>query len=452
MQIDRSIFKMYDIRGRLDGQVSPELAYAIGRGFATLLSREVDGPLRVAVGRDMRDSSPGLQKEVIRGLQESGCHVVDIGLVSTPAFYFGVGNADAHGGVVVSASHNPSEYNGFKMVRANAVPVSGESGIHDLADIIEQDAYMPTGEGSIEQQEGVERAFVEMSAAFAGEDSIGSLRIVADPGNGMGARYLEEMIDHLDLTAERLFWELDGNFPNHESNPFKEETLDELKKRVVESGADMGIATDGDGDRIAFVDETGAVLDPSILRGVIAQIVLRDHPGANICYDVRPGKVTIDLIEEAGGVPVVTRVGHSLIKEKMREVDAPFAGESSGHFYYRYPTGSYDGPVTMCVQLMQEMQRRGMKLSDFTKEFGRYVHSGEINFNVEDKVAKIEEIKEAFSDGDINDLDGVTITYDDFWFNVRPSNTESKLRLNLEAVDQDTMERRRDEVTAIIKK
>ena len=354
---------------------------------------------------------------------------------------------------MVSASHNPAAYNGFKLVRAHAVPVSGETGIAELATIIEQEDFVESDTvGELEVVQGVPEAFVAMSLAFAGDDPVGAWKIVADSANGMGAQYLDGMFEALGMDVDRMFWELDGTFPNHEADPLKAENVEAISKRIVKTGANMGIATDGDGDRIFFLDEKGRVFDPAILRGLIAQIVLRDHPGAAIGYDIRPGKITQDMIVEAGGVPFVTRVGHSLIKEKMREMSAPFSGESSGHFFYQYENGSYEGPVTVAVHLMQELTRRGMSLAQLADEYARYVHSGEINFVVDDKEAKINEIKAAFPDGELNELDGITITYDDFWFNVRPSNTESKLRLNLEAVDQETMQKRRDEVIAIIKK
>jgi phosphomannomutase len=246
-------------------------------------------------------------------------------------------------------------------------------------------------------------------------------------------------------------WELDGSFPNHEADPFKDENTRDLSSRVVEENADLGIATDGDGDRIFFIDEKGNKVNPAVLRGLLAQIVLRSHHGATICYDVRPGRITKDMIEEAGGVPSMTRVGHSLIKEQMLRVGAVFGGESSGHFFYAYKNGTYEGPVTAAVQLLQEITRQGKTLSEIVEPLdSKYAHSGEINFLVEDKQAAIERMKERFADGKINELDGVSIEYDDFWFNVRASNTESKLRLNLEATDRATMESRRDEVIAVI--
>lgn len=452
MQIPRHIFKAYDVRGLIDDELTPELCTVIGRAFATLLRKEnPEGALKVAVGRDMRESSPAYQAAVVEGLRMCGVDVVDIGLVSTPAFYFGVGDTGADGGVMVSASHNPAEYNGCKFVRAKAVPVSGDGGIYEMADTIEKEAFVESdARGELSSVEGVPEKFVNMSIDFAEPDPISKFKVAIDTANGMGAQYLDDLLTHLDLDVTKMYWELDGTFPNHEANPFKYENNKDLEAKIVEVGADVGIATDGDGDRIFFFDELGKMIDPAIVRGVIAQVVLRSYPGAAIGYDIRPGKITQDLIEEAGGKPFVTRVGHSLIKERMIEKDAVFSGESSGHFYYRYDTGSYDGPVTVAVQFLQELTRSGMKASEFVGQFERYVHSGEINFEVEDKTAMIEKIKQHFADGEFNDLDGISITYDDFWFNVRPSNTESLLRLNLEAVDQATMEQRRDEIIALI--
>ncbi|KKW33099.1 MAG: Phosphomannomutase [Candidatus Uhrbacteria bacterium GW2011_GWA2_52_8d] len=277
------------------------------------------------------------------------------------------------------------------------------------------------------------------------------MKIVVDSANGMGAQYFDELFKLVDADVTRMFWEYDGSFPNHEADPFKEENTEAIRAKVVEVGADLGITTDGDGDRIFFIDDKGHLVTPAVLRGLLAQIVLRDHPGSTICYDIRPGKITRDMIVEAGGIPSVTRVGHSLIKEQMRKEQAVFGGESSGHFFYAFPTGVYEGPVTVATQILQEVTRRGIRLSEIVEPLERYVHSGEINFTVEDKDGMMHKLTQIFSDGELTTLDGITITYPDFWFNVRGSNTESKLRLNLEAIDRKTMESRRDEIVAVIK-
>ncbi len=442
---------MYDIRGIVGQDVTTDLAYNLGRAFATLLKSEnKDKELSVVVGHDMRESSQELQAELMRGLSESGVKVFDIGLVSTPAFYFSVGSLGADGGISVTASHNPGEYNGFKLTRSKARPVAGDTGITDLADMIEKEDYCALREGGREKVEGMIEKHVAAELAFAGEAPIKPLKIVADSGNGMGATYLDELFKLIGAEVTRLYWDLDGNFPNHESNPLKYETMADLQAKVREVGADLGIATDGDGDRIFFVDNEGEIVEPAIVRGILSQIMLRGNEGATICYDVRPGKITIDMIEEAGGVPSMTKVGHSLIKAQMLEENALFGGESSGHFYYRFDSGVHDGPVTACAQIMQEITRENKPFSEIVKPLARYAHSGEINFKVDSKDATVEKIKHHFADGELSELDGILITYPDFWFNVRGSNTESVLRLNLEAVDQETMEKRRDEITNLI--
>lgn len=454
MDIPRHIFKKYDIRGLVDTEITPELAKKIGKAYALLRQKEVPNKqITVVVGRDMRDSSKNYQNELMEGLVESGVNVLDIGLISTPAFYFGVGYLDADGGIMVSASHNPAAYNGFKLTREKAIPVSGETGIMDIADLVEADDFVDVKEpGLIEAVDDIAEKSAKAEFEYAGDHSIKKFKIVADSANGMGSQYLDELFKLIDVDVTRMYWDFDGNFPNHEADPFKDENTDDLQKKVVELGADLGIATDGDGDRIFFIDNKGKKVTPSVVRGLLSQIVLRDNPGATICYDIRPGKITEDMIVESGGVPSVTRVGHSLIKEQMRDVNAPFGGESSGHFFYEFKTGVYEGPVTVAAQILQEITRLGKDLSEIVEPLdARYVHSGEINFEVDDKEGAIARIKNQYSDGELNELDGISITYEDYWFNVRASNTESKLRLNLESVDRESMEKHRDKIISLIK-
>jgi phosphomannomutase len=453
MQIPRKVFKAYDIRGLVGEELTPLFAYDLGKAFATFLREEKakEHPV-VTVGRDMRPSSFELQRMLMEGLVLSGCKVIDIGLVSTPAFYFGVSHTKADGGIMVSASHNPAAYNGFKMTRENAYPISGDTGIKEMARIMEEETFDEVGEpGSIEEVEGIPELHVSAEILFANIHRLPRYKVVADAANGMGAQYLDIAFRKLEIEPERMYWELDGTFPNHEADPFKPENTEDLRKKVVEMKADIGIATDGDGDRIFFIDDTGELVDPAIVRGIVAQKMLRRHPGATICYDIRPGRITEDMIKEAGGVPYVTRVGHSLIKEKMREVDAVFAGESSGHFFMRMPEGTYEAPVAVMVIMLYEMMRaEGKKLSEILAPYRKYSHSGEINFHVEDKEGALARLKEKYEDGKMSELDGLTVEYPHFWFNVRVSNTESLLRLNLEAVDAVTMAAMRDEVAAVI--
>lgn len=452
MEIPRHIFKAYDIRGIAGTEITPILAESLGRAYVTWLKKTSSKEsLTIVVARDMRDTSQEYQAALTKGLTESGADVIDIGLASTPAFYFGVGHLKADGGIQVTASHNPAQYNGFKLVGENASPIGGDTGINDIADVIESESYTQSDvTGSMREEPGIPEKHVDHEIAFAGEGELKPFKIVADPGNGLGAQYLEILFEKLGIEITKLFWELDGTFPNHESNPFKDENVVDIKAKVKELGADLGIATDGDGDRVFFIDNEGEVVEPAMVRGILAQRMLERNPGATICYDVRPGKITKDMIEEAGGVPVVTRVGHSLIKAHMKEVDAVYGGESSGHFFYKFDTGIYEGPVVVIVHMLQELSKSRKTLAEFVEPLKRYVHSGEINFEVEDKQGMMDALKKHFSEGALDEQDGITITFKDFWFNVRPSNTEPVLRLNLEAVDRETMETRRDEINALI--
>lgn len=452
MIIPRHIFKAYDIRGLVDKDITPEFAYNLGRAFATFIRREIGGEApTIAVGYDMRPTSTVYEAELVKGLVAQGARVIRMGLLSTPGFYFGASNVDADGGIQISASHNPAAYNGFKMVRARAVAISGETGIQTIADIMERDQFgVDTHDGEVETVSGIAEQQVEAEIAFAEIDQLPPLKVVADSANGMGAQYLDLAFSKFGIKPERMFWELDGTFPNHEADPFKPENTEALCHKVKELGADVGIATDGDGDRIFFIDDKGEVVEPAIVRGLVARAMLRRFAGATICYDIRPGKITEDMIREAGGIPQVTRVGHALIKEAMIKTGAVFAGESSGHFYMSMPEGVYEAPVATMLVMLAEMTREGKKLSEIVAPLRKYAHSGEINFHVEDKAGAIARLKEHFAEGEQSNLDGLLITYPTFWFNVRMSNTEPLLRLNLEAVDAQTMQDKRDEVAKIV--
>lgn len=452
MTIPRHIFKTYDIRGLVDKDITPEFAYNLGRAFATFIRREVDGRApTIAVGYDMRPSSIPYESELVKGLVAQGAKVIRMGLLSTPGFYFGVSHVKADGGIQISASHNPAAYNGFKMVRARSVAISGETGIQTIADIMEQEDFDGVEEvGEVEEVAGIAEKQVEAEIAFVQITELPKYKIVADSANGMGAQYLDLAFEQYGFDVTRMFWDFDGMFPNHEADPLKPENTDALCAKVKEAGADIGISTDGDGDRIFFVDDTGKVVEPAIVRGLIARAMLRRFPGATICYDIRPGKITEDMILESGGKPIVTRVGHTLIKEVMIKSGAVFAGESSGHFFMNMPEGAYEAPVAAALIMLGETAREGKKLSEIIAPLQKYSHSGEINYHVEDKLAAMARIKEKYADGELSTLDGLLITYPTFWFSVRISNTESVMRLNLEAVDDKTMQEKRDEVAGII--
>ncbi len=447
------IFKAYDIRGIYPTDLNEDIINKIGRAFSEIIKEEVDkDQVTIVVGRDMRVSSPSLAGALIQGITAQGVNVMDIGLASSPTFYYAVSELGVDGGLQVSASHNPAEYNGVKLVRQKALPMGYDSGIGRIEEMVKagvfQDAARP---GSVREVSGM----IEKETAFALDvcdtDGIKSMKVVADAANAMGATYLAELFKHLPGELVEMNFELDGTFPAHEADPFKEENIKDLKARVVAEKADLGIATDGDGDRIFFIDDKGELMEPAILRGIMAQIELAERPGAVICYDIRPGRITRDMIVEAGGRPDVTRVGHTLIKARALEMDAAFAGESSGHFFFNNSPGVFEMPMLAVLKLMDYICKAGKPLSEIVAPLRKYAHSGEINSTVEDKEGKMKELAEIYKGGEISWLDGVTIELEDFWFNVRPSNTEPLLRLNLEAVNRDVMAAKRDELIRIIR-
>ena len=452
---DPSIFKAYDIRGIYGKNLDEDIAERIGRAYVKLLRPEVKhDQLTLVVARDMRLSSPQLSQSLISGLRQAGANVIDIGLSSTPMFYFAVSYLKADGGIQVSASHNPPEYNGFKLVRQQGIPVSGESGIYQIRDWVEQNQWSDADQpGQLKQQDSLLDEYVrqELAAWNVQPDKLKHYKIVIDAANAMGSLDARAIFQQLPGEVVELNFELDGSFPAHPADPLKPENLVQLQEAVQQQQADLGIAIDGDGDRYFFVDERGQVIDPAIVRGVLAQRVLARYPGSTICYDIRPGKITKDLIEQAGGQPSLTKVGHSLIKEQMLKLSAPFGGESSGHFFFKFDFGTFEAPPVTIGLMLEFFSQDDLPVSDKIKPYQTYFHSGEINSTVSDPQAKIAEIESRYADGEINKLDGITVTYPDWWFNVRPSNTEPKLRLNLEAVSQQLMEQKRDEVLALIR-
>lgn len=450
-----SIYKAYDIRGIYPDELNEELAKKIAQAFAVMRKKELNKEqITLVVGADMRLSSPSLKKQVIEGLFQSGVRVIDIDLVSTPTFYFAVSYFGYDGGLMVSASHNPAQYNGIKLVREGAKPFGQGNGMEELQKIVEQNEFVISeNKGNIISKEEMLFTQTKEEEKFADLKKIKSMKIVADAANAMGAQYLSELFADLpQIELIKMNFDLDGTFPSHEADPFKDENIADLKKRVLQEKADLGIATDGDGDRIFFIDNKGELVEPSIIRGIMAELFLRDNPGSTICYDIRPGKITRDMIEQNGGVPSVTRVGHSLIKKQMLETGAVFGGESSGHFFVKFPYGVFEAPMVVTLKLLQELSEKNISLADYTEPLKKYFHSGEINFKVADKNAVMQKLKEKFADAEISDLDGLTFEYPDFWFNVRASNTESLLRLNLEGIDNKIVEEKTSKISEIISK
>ncbi|MFA5175200.1 MAG: phosphomannomutase/phosphoglucomutase [Patescibacteria group bacterium] len=449
-----SIFKAYDVRGVYPEELNEDLAYKIARAFAETRKKETGKiGIKLVIGRDMRISSPSLFEAVKRGLIDAGAEIIDIGLASTPTFYFAVSYYGYDGGLLISASHNPKEYNGIKIIRDRAIPFGQGTGMEELRETVSADNFSPASEKkemiiSIDTALEEEKNFCEKYADIA---KIKQFKIIADAANSMGALYLEKLFADLpQVDFVKMNFDLDGSFPAHQPDPFQEKNVKDLKEKVLSEKADLGISTDGDGDRIFFIDDKGEVLEPAMLRGIMAKLFLRENPGAVICYDIRPGKITEDMILENGGSPSVTRVGHSLIKKQMLETGAVFGGESSGHFFVKFPHGVYEAPMVVILKLLQELSETNQSLSDYIKPLKRYFHSGEINFRVENKENVLSALKEKYADAEISDLDGLTFTYPDFWFNVRASNTESLLRLNLEARKKEIMDEKVKEISNLI--
>jgi phosphomannomutase len=401
----------------------------------------------------MRVSAPTMTAAVIDGAADGGADVLDLGTIGTEMLYYAVGELGLEGGIVVTASHNPKQYSGMKIVRAGALPVGGDSGLDDVRRAAEAGFGEVVRRGEVTPTD-IWDGFVAKVLSFVDPRSIQPLRIVVDAANGMAGTMLPPVLERLpQLDVVRCFFEPDGAFPNHEPNPLLPENREFIVERTRAEGADLGVAFDGDADRCFFVDDTGEFVPGDFVTALLARAMLEREPGAKVLYDVRASWAVPRTIEEAGGVALVNRVGHAFIKERMREVDALFAGEVSAHYYFRDFTRADTGVVPFLVML-EILSRAGRKLSELLAPFReRYFLSGEINTPVEDVDATLREIEERYAaaGGRISHLDGVSVDFDDWHFNVRPSNTEPLLRLNLEALDEGAMEHRRDEVLDLIR-
>jgi len=446
--LDPKVFKAYDVRGVHPTELDEEGAYAIGRAYA-----EQFEPERIAVGRDMRVSSPGMAAALVDGALDGGADVLDIGLVGTEMVYFAVAELGLDGGVCVTASHNPKEYTGMKIVRQGALPVGGESGLLDVRDrareIVQRSkGSRPRGEA---REEDVWPGFVAKVLSFVDVDAIGPLRVVVDAANGMAGAMLPPVLERLPIDAVCCYFEPDGTFPNHEPNPLLPENRAFIVAKTREEGADLGVAYDGDADRCFFVDDAGEFVPGDFVTALLAESILAKEGGGKVLYDVRASRAVPETIERAGGVPLVNRVGHAYIKHRMRQEGAVFGGEVSAHYYFR-DFSQADSGVVPFLLLLELISGRGQKLSEILAPYReRFFLTGEINTPVADVTAKLRQLEERYADARISSLDGISVDYDDWHFNVRPSNTEPLLRLNLEAFSQETMDARRDEVLALIR-
>jgi len=445
--IEPGIFKAYDIRGRYPTELDAEVFRRIGRAFVDYL-----GARRIAVARDCRLSSPELAAAFALGARAQGAAVTEIGVVSTDMLYYYVARHDLEGGAIVTASHNPKEWNGVKLVRRGALPLSGDAGIREIREWVTAGRYAdpapPLGELAAAV---VSEDYARHCLSFVDVSRIPRLKVVLDTANGMGAVGVRAIFDQLPLETIRLYFDLDGSFPNHPADPLVEENRRDLVARVLREQADLGIAWDGDADRCFFVDDTGAYVPGDFVTALLGEAFARREPGARIVYDVRASRAVADYVSAAGGVPLMNRVGHAFIKKRMRDEGASFGGEVSGHFYFRENWFADNGMIPALL-VLERIGRERKRLSQILAPLReRYHISGEINSKVADGARALARIEERYADGRISKLDGISVDYDDWHFNVRASNTEPLVRLNLEAATPADMERRRDEVLALVR-
>jgi phosphomannomutase len=448
------IFKAYDVRGLYGTQIDGDVAEAVGRGFARVLAGLAGKPasaLRVGLGRDMRLTAPELAARYRDGLTAEGAHVIDAGMVGTEMVYWLVGSRDLDGGLMCTASHNPKAYTGAKLVERGAVALSGDAGIGDIRRLLEDGLGDAPGGGSSETVD-VYADFQRDALRFIDPGAVKPLKVVVDGGNGMAGPMVGPLLERLGLDLVTTYWEPDGEFPDHEPNPLLEENRRFIVDRVRAERADLGIAWDGDADRCFFIDDAGRFVDGDFLTALLAESIIAKQPGADILYDVRASRAVPELVERLGGRAHVNRVGHAFFKQRMRDDGGDFGGEVSGHYYFRdfYNADSGTIPALLILELLS---LRGATLSELLEPLrSAYFLSGEINSEVADQEGKMDEIERRHADGRISKLDGISVDYDDWHFNVRPSNTEPLLRLNLESVvSRRDMERRRDEVLALIR-
>lgn len=443
-----SLFKAYDVRGLVPQEMDTDVAYRIGRALVSFL--DVD---TVVVGRDMRVSGPQMQAALMEGITDQGANVIDIGLVSTDTLYFAVGKYEYPAGVMITASHNPAGYNGFKICREEAKALSMDSGIGDIRDMVVSGQFgEPRGaKGTISQRDVLD-AYSEHALSMINLDVIKPLKIAVDAGNGMAGKLAPAVFDKLPIEIVPLYFELDGTFPNHEANPIEPENIRDLQRTVVEQGCDLGVAFDGDADRMFLIDENGTFIGGDMTTAMVSLQMLKKHPGSTIVYNLICSRTVPEIIEENGGTAVRSRVGHSFIKALMREEDAIFGGEHSGHFYFRDNWYADSGLIAMLtvVELISEANE---PLSEILAPIDSRVRSGEINSEVADGAAVMAKVEEHYAErgAEIDHLDGLTVEYDDWWFNLRGSNTQPLLRLNVEADDKPILEEMTDEVLKLVR-
>jgi phosphomannomutase len=442
MDLD-AIFKAYDVRGLYPSQLDEEVAHRVGRALVELTAAK-----KIVVAHDMRTSSEPLSNAFISGVLTQGADVVDLGLAATDMVYFASGRMDAPG-AVFTASHNPAQYNGIKLCRAGAVPIGEDTGLIDIKGMVTADAFAGGKRPGSAERVDLMKDYVEHLTSLVDVGEFRELTVVVDAANGMGGLTVPAVFDRLPVSLVPMYFELDGTFPNHPADPIQPENLKDLVAAVVDQSADVGLAFDGDADRVFLVDELGEPVSGSLTAALVARSMLRKHPGEKVIYSITTSRVVAETIREMGGEPIRSRVGHSFIKQLMAETGAIFGGEHSGHYYFRDHYRA-DCGMLAALHVLEVLSEEGKPLSEVLAPLRRYWNSGEINSEVADKQRAMRVVAERFADGRVDWTDGLTVDYDDWWFNLRPSNTEPLLRLNVEAREAAVGEARRDEILALI--
>lgn len=452
-----NIFKSYDIRGVYPKEINEDFAVPITKAIYKLLLDQLKSkdPLTVAVGRDMRLSSPAIFEAVSKTLVELGAKVIDLGIVSTPTFYYAVFKNKYDGGLQITASHNPKEYNGIKIVRiapTGLVKIGKSTGMDDIKEGSIKGVKIPEAKkGSIVQQEDVVKEEVQNALKIAGNPELKEFKIVADAANALGAIYIEELFQHIPGKLIKMNFELDGTFPAHQADPLQKETLVDLQKKVIETGADLGLAPDGDGDRLFFIDENGEIIPPSIITAIVARELLKKHKGATVLGDIRYIMTPKKIVEELGGTFVITRVGHAFITEQLHKTGGVFAGESSAHYFFK-ETGNAESQLPMILTILKVMTEENKKISEVVSDLRRSHESGEFNFKVKNAKEVMEAVKKELPEGEVSELDGVSISFADWRLSLRSSNTEPLLRLNIEVDINGNVEEKKKKVMELINK
>lgn len=451
MSVNQSIFKAYDIRGVYPEEINEESVFSIAASYVEFLRNqgEMSGEA-IVVGRDARVSSGDLHQALVDSLISEGADVIDIGRVSAPLFYWAIINQKAAGGIMITASHNPAQYNGLKICRAEARPIGLDSGLAEIRELAKKDRPAKLNLIGKVIEKDLLADYLSFVKSRISLNEIKPLKIIVDFGNGMAGAEVMGLLKSLPCQVEFLFAEPDGRFPNHEANPIKEENLKELREKILSEQANLGVAFDGDGDRVAFLDEKGELVRGDFTTALIAERLLKENVGQKILFEVRSSKIVPEVIKKAGGEAILGRPGHSLMKEQMRREDILFGGELSGHYFYR-DLGFIENTLFTLLEVLWILSSQAQPFSAICASLKKYYHSGEINFEVADPDKTIEVVAQKFSDGQIKKIDGITIQYADWWFNLRKSNTEPLVRLNMEADTPEKLEEKKKELIEIIK-